>query len=79
MNPKNGNSPQGYDAYFKVIAYICRQDIYYAMRNRINLFSRVKSGKFSSDENKLTIPTITLWRGLLLISVHRFTRAYTIK
>ena len=34
------------------------QDILNAMRNRRDLFSRVKSGKFSSDENKLTSPTI---------------------
>lgn len=32
------------------------KDIYYAKRNCVELFSRVKSGKFSSDENKLTHP-----------------------
>lgn len=63
MNQKNGNSPQGYSVYFKNFAYICRQDIYYATRNRIDLFSRVKSGKFSKDENKQTYPnhTIMAW------------------
>lgn len=39
----------------KVCIFVVK-DIYYAMRNRIDLFSRVKSGKFSSDENKLTFP-----------------------
>lgn len=53
----------------KVCIFVVK-DIYYAMRNRIDLFSRVKSGKFSSDENKLTYPNhILLWRGLLLILV----------
>lgn len=63
MNHKNGSSPQDYGVYFKEIAYICRQDIYYATRNRIDLFSRVKSGKFFEDENKLTFSnhTIMAW------------------
>lgn len=59
MKHKNGNSPQGYSVYFEENAYICRQGIYYATRNRIDLFSRVKSGKFSKDENKQTYPNHT--------------------
>lgn len=56
-----------------------RKDIRNATRNRIELFSRAKSGKFSPGENKTTFPIHIIWRGLLLILAHGFTRARTIK
>lgn len=62
----------------KVCTFVVK-DIYYAMRNRIDLFSRVKSGKFSSDENKLTFPIHIIMAWAVAYFSPWFTRAYTIK
>lgn len=70
---------KGVVVILRILCIFVRKDIRNATRNRINLFSRAKSGKFSSGENKLTYPIHIIWRGLLLILAHRFTRACTIK
>lgn len=76
---KNCNSPQGSGWIFAILCIFARKDIRNANANRMNLFSRAKSGKFSTGENKSTYPIHIIWRGLLLILAHRFTRACTIK
>ena len=65
--------------YLRLLCIFARKDIRNANANRMNLFSRAKSGKFSTGENKSTYPIHIIWRGLLLILAHRFTRACTIK
>lgn len=65
--------------YLRFLYIFARKDIRNANANRMNLFSRAKSGKFSTGENKSTYPIHIIWRGLLLILAHRFTRACTIK
>lgn len=65
--------------YLRFLCIFARKDIRNANANRMNLFSRAKSGKFSTGENKSTYPIHIIWRGLLFILAHRFTRACTIK
>lgn len=47
---------KGVVVILRILCIFVRKDIRNATRNRINLFSRAKSGKFSSGENKLTYP-----------------------